>query len=83
MRELTREESNKRGCRFCRNIRRVKGYKKEGSKWPIRLFVCPFDECPYHELDEHETYDDYLDSNVGKGSIDDLLAVQIDEDSAE
>jgi hypothetical protein len=36
----------------------IKGYKVWG---------CPYEECPYHELDEYPTYRAYLKANpIGK-----------------
>lgn len=80
MRELTRDETVKRGCKYCIDMRRGKGSKDDGSKYLVRIYLCPHNRCPYHELDKYDTYDEYLKSIVGKDSIDNLLGIQ-EEDS--
>lgn len=51
----------KRGCTYCidrKKVMSIKGY---------RVWGCPYEECPYHELDEYPTYRAYLKANpIGK-----------------
>ena len=62
----------KRGCFFCQDAKSVYwsaltneehsfarapiGKREEGSS---RFIICPYAECPYHELDKYQTYKDY------------------------
>lgn len=48
MRMLNNEMKKKRGCMYCADL--VHG-RRNG---------CPHDECPYHELDKYETYNQYM-----------------------
>ena len=60
MRILSDQEKIKRGCGYCAH---VDGTVKK---------VCPYDECHYHELDEFDTYSEYLKrllSNKGETNI--------------
>lgn len=50
MRKLGKKEKKKRGCLYCLD-------RKSGK--------CKHDECPYRELDEYESYNDYLKSEIG------------------
>lgn len=46
---ITRQDEQKaRGCRYC-------AHSKDGGGW-----WCPFDECPYHELDSYVKYQDFM-----------------------
>ena len=54
MRELKQAEQTKRGCKLCADVEKI---AKKG-KYPRRH--CPYDKCPYHELDGFKTYKDYL-----------------------
>ena len=47
MRKITNEEIKKRGCKWCT--------EHKGGK-------CKHKKCPYHELDNYDTYDEYLNS---------------------
>lgn len=53
MRILTPQDKLKRGCLYCLHV-----YKEE--KDGVVKTICPHDECPYHELDEFDTYSEYL-----------------------
>lgn len=53
MRKIHNEDARKRGCRWCAD-----SLKPEGRKGRMR----PYDECPYHELDQFESYREYLKS---------------------
>lgn len=50
MRKIHNEDARKRGCRWCAD-----SVKPEG-----KLRKCPYDECPYHELDNCESFNEYL-----------------------
>ena len=54
MRALGKEEKEKRGCLYCLDCR-VK----------TNRVCCKHNECPYHELDEYETYEDFFNSQGG------------------
>lgn len=55
MRVVSKEEKKKRGCIYCRD-------RRKGG-------MCKHNECPYHELDEYETYEDFFEAqgNVLEG----------------
>ena len=52
MRELFLSEITQRGCKYCADKKRVLDERK--------ISQCPHDECPYHELDNVETYGEYI-----------------------
>ena len=56
MRKLSKDEVKKRGCEYCMDSNKFKtlGYQRS----------CKYDACPYHELDDYDTYDDYLKSET-------------------
>ena len=58
MRILSTAEQNKRGCRYCLYVARVKG--QVNGQEIVRRIACPAERCPFRELDEHKTYTDYL-----------------------
>lgn len=60
-RKLKQSEMTKRGCIYCLNQKKVGGEYISGAYYAGR-HICKFDKCPYHELDKHDTYDDYLES---------------------
>ena len=66
MRHLTNSELTQRGCAYCAHI---KSEKING----IMAKFCPFGECPYHELDEHKSYLDYLKDTYNKQGLQDIL----------
>lgn len=51
MRVVEKNERDKRGCLYCLDF---KGNTNRGK--------CKHDECPYRELDDYETYEDYFKS---------------------
>ena len=52
-REIRDTERMQRGCHYC--IDSITPIKK------INLHRgCPYEECPYHELDDVQTYGEYL-----------------------
>ena len=53
MRNTTPKERMKRGCYDCAD--KVSGY---GA-------VCKHDVCPYSDLDDHDSYRDYIKSTGG------------------
>ena len=55
MRKLSKNEVEKRGCEYCMDYK----FKTLGHEQS-----CTFDACPYHELDDYDTYDDYLKSKT-------------------
>ena len=54
MRRIMRKERVQRGCAYCMfSVMKSWG----GSNWRH----CPYDECPYRELDKYKTYREYLE----------------------
>lgn len=49
---------NKRGCGLCADVCKEKVWSREEGKMVTRKY-CPYDECPYHELDEFKSYAEY------------------------
>lgn len=45
MRQIQQHERRQRGCYYCK--------EKKGNQKGI---LCPFDECPYKDLDKIESY---------------------------
>ena len=56
MRMVPYFEKKQRGCMYCNHMK-AKEFGKE-----IRT-ACPFDECPYHDLDKYKTYDEFMASD--------------------
>lgn len=55
MRHITKAMSKKRGCtKYCADAK-----MRRGGKW-----VRPHESCPYHELDNFETYEDYYEATM-------------------
>ena len=54
MRKIHLDRKRKRGCGYCLDFI-PSGKVGKRSK-------CPYDECPYHELDDVKTYDEYAES---------------------
>lgn len=55
MRLLKLSEIEQRGCRFCADeIRKNRN-------------MCPYEECPYHELDNVKTYGEYMQKTNTRG----------------
>lgn len=69
MRKMNKALKRKRGCAYCTEMIpwMLQGRTRKGSK-------CPYDECPYHELDNTENYDEYADS-ISPLSIAALMAI--------
>ena len=53
----TNEEQKKRGCHWCADFKRT----------------CPHEQCPYHELDDVKSYNEYL-KKADKNELLKLLA---------
>lgn len=71
MRFLENDEINKRGCKECTHVykhRQVKQYEG-GAKHIVVCKYCPYVKCPYTELDDFDTYEDYLKSLKKKGAF--------------
>lgn len=51
MRFVEKDEKEKRGCLYCLDYKKRRG---EGNR------MCKHKECPYHELDEFENYEDFF-----------------------
>jgi hypothetical protein len=49
MRKIRLRERKKRGCEYCTEYVIINRY-----------IQCKHNECPFHELDGHRTYGDYL-----------------------
>lgn len=63
--QLSEEEKRKRGCIYCADIKKIKGYHV-GQVYIKAHSICPYDICPYGELDKFNTYKDYLQSDKSK-----------------
>ena len=46
---IRQDEQKARGCHYCAHTR--------GGWW------CPYEFCPYHELDNYVKYQDYMKAN--------------------
>lgn len=55
MRYIVDCNPQKRGCGICADVIKIDSPTKNGYKTK----ACPYDECPYHELDQFEKYTDY------------------------
>lgn len=56
---LKKSERDKRGCNDCANMIRT----ELGNGV---THTCPYEECPYHELDKYNTYEECLNSEDSK-----------------
>ena len=54
------KQSRRRGCIYCADyvVVRMRG----------KRMVCPYDECPYHEMDGYHSYSEYL-RKLGPDSV--------------
>lgn len=48
-------EKKKRGCEYCMDMKKTRMGK-------ANVTGCPYPECKYHELDNYETYEEYMKS---------------------
>lgn len=62
MRQLTDKEKRQRGCDFCADKGRMYDAKKRNH-----VSICPYDKCPYHELDNVKTYGEYIQKTDRSG----------------
>lgn len=47
MRKIPKDEIIQRGCKFCFDVT----WKRKGFAW-----FCPFEKCPYHDLDDIKNF---------------------------
>ena len=57
MRRIMLDCKHQRGCGYCLDFIPSEG---RGS-WQTKS-KCPYDECPYHELDSVRSYEEYIKS---------------------
>lgn len=55
MRYIGVKERNKRGCLYCIDLSKA----KKGR------VMCPYDRCPYRELDNFSDYEDFVGKTDG------------------
>ena len=67
MRELSKREIEKRGCKYCADV------IPPGYIGRFTHCKCPHEKCPYHELDKVKTYQEYL-KKAKVGGLAKLLA---------
>ena len=60
-------EKRQRGCQYCENV-------KETTRYDSIRTACPFEECPYRELDKHKSYESYLKSEDSKILVPEFFA---------
>lgn len=65
MRVLNKKEIRKRGCYDCAKA----VHNGNGERG---LYLCPYSECPCHELDAYDSYLDYLNSDDCKFDFSEL-----------
>lgn len=75
MRALDKKEMAKRGCECCKDI--AKDYFPEMPNPTFRKWACPHEECPYDELDDFDSYSQYLKS-LGPNSLKQVLLDMFD-----
>ena len=63
MRIVHNKERTQRGCVYCAD--RIT-HDESGKK--LHQKMCPYGECPYHELDGFENYGEFLKSK-GSGTM--------------
>lgn len=69
MRKMSISLKRKRGCGYCLDLipwQKVGNTKKKAK--------CPHEECPYHEMDNTKTYDEYVES-VSDMPIEELITL--------
>lgn len=79
MRPVSLREKNKRGCAYCTDMK----LHRVPSAGGVRT-CCPHDECPYHALDQYDTYQEFMASDDAKILVDGffLTVPSIDEMSS-
>lgn len=63
MRVVPLSEKKKRGCKYCKDMKLTR------DSTGIRT-GCPHYECPYHSLDSHDTYEEFMASDDAKILVD-------------
>ena len=58
MREIHADEARQRGCSWCRD------FQKRRYRFSIKR-VCIHDNCPYGELEEFKSYNEFFRSKGG------------------
>lgn len=60
MHKLSNEEKDKRGCLYCMDRENAKTINKSAlSDEDEKGSLCPYNRCPYRELDKYKRYKDY------------------------
>ena len=69
MRKINKPIKRKRGCAYCLDFIpwEMVGNTRKKAK-------CPHEECPYHEMDNSKTYDEYVES-VSDMPIEELITL--------
>ena len=49
------QEKKQRGCQYCMDMTKTRVGR-------ANVTGCPYPECKYHELDNYETYEEYMES---------------------
>ena len=65
---------NKRGCDICADVKKTMSWDKQKSKFVPRR-ICPYNVCPYHELDDIKHYSEYdrMAKKQGKSWLEEWL----------
>ena len=66
-RVLRKPEIKQRACDICCYIKHGSRRNTEAGTLEKgqRVLICPFEECPFHELD-NTTYEDYIKDRYGE-----------------
>lgn len=75
VRVVTSAEKRKRGCVYC-----VDNVREENSRGINVGRYCPFEKCPYSELDKYKTYEQYIRSTDLSGFAKALEALGLTEE---
>lgn len=61
MRFITKKEHQQRGCAFCTDVQSTRGMQYDGNNKGLyaKGRACPYNECPYHEMDEYTSYKEF------------------------
>ena len=64
---ITETEYKQRGCYFCADKTNTKGIKYTGKREGFaKAIACPYEECPYRELDAFDSYSQFVDDQTKK-----------------
>lgn len=69
MRPVNLSRKHKRGCGYCLDYIPTRKVGKTTKR-----ARCPFDVCPYHELDKYKKYEEYV-SSLSSFPIETLIAI--------